>query len=189
MLTQILPVPLNASATPMATPIPLPVPPPPAMNRDPSFTSQSLRSQPLNDPCTRTQSSRSGRDGFLRPPAFLQVLLDADDMSRVDLPGPRGPLGAPPLQIAVHCAVAQTGEHSQNMRPAPENSDICGHEPAVATRPAPDPVFLQADPNELGPLADDTLVAPAVPSRHPRQARRTDAGFQLWARQAQRRCP
>src|SRR5947199_344852 len=47
---------LFASATPIATPIPVPVPPPPAMYRAPSRTSQSLRSQPLSDPCARTQS-------------------------------------------------------------------------------------------------------------------------------------
>ena len=57
MLTHTLPVPLNARAAPSATPMPVPVPPPPATQRVLSVTSHSRRSQPLNEPCTRTQSS------------------------------------------------------------------------------------------------------------------------------------
>src|SRR2546425_2111751 len=125
-------------------------------------------------------SQPGGRYGLLRPPAFLQVLLDASGDCRMDLPSPRGPLGDPPLQIAVHCALAQTSERPQNLRRAPENGDIRGHEPAVATGPAPDPILLQADTNDLSPLPDDALMAPTVPGGHPRQARRNDTGFRLW---------
>src|SRR2546427_1791820 len=115
--------------------------------------------------------------------ALLQVLLGAGGDSRVDLPSPRGSLGDPSLQIAVHFALAQTtSELPQNLRPAPENGDIRGDEPAVAAGPAPDPILLQSDTNELGPLPDDALVAPTVSGGHPRQARRNDTGVRLWPR-------
>src|SRR5213593_3756051 len=53
----------------------------------------------------------------------------------------------------------------------------------MATGPAPDPILLQADTNELGPVPDDALVAPIVPGGHPRQTRGNDPGFRLWPRQ------
>ena len=124
-----------------------------------------------------------GRDGLLRPPAFLQVLLDTGGDRRVDLPSFGGSLGDPALQIAVQCALAQTSELPQHRRSAPENGDIRGHEPAVTAGPALDPILLQTDTNELGPLPDDALVAPTEPGGHPRQARRHDAGFRLRPRQ------
>jgi len=104
-------------------------------------------------------------------------------VSCVDLTSPGGSLGDPPLQIAVHFALTQTSELPQNVRAAPENGDVRRHEPPVATRPAPDPVFLQTHPNELGPFADDALVAPGVSSRDPWQTRGNDRGFRLRARQ------
>src|SRR5262249_23246972 len=100
----------------------------------------------------------SGGDGRLSPPTFLHVLLDASGVSCVDLTSSSGSLGDPPLQIAVVFALTQTSELPQNVRLAPENGDVCRHEPPVATRPAPDPVFLKSHPNELGPFADDALV-------------------------------
>src|SRR5262245_22787733 len=125
----------------------------------------------------------SGGDRRLSPPAFPHVLLDASGVSRVDLSSPGGPLRDPPLQIAVHLALTLPSELPQNVRAAPENGDVRGHKPPVATRPAPDSVVLQTHPNELGSFTDDALVAPAVSSRGPRQARRNDAGFRLRARQ------
>src|SRR5216117_2608716 len=169
MLTQTLPVPLNASATPIATPIPVPVPPPPAMYRAPSRTSQSLRSQPLSDPCARTQSwsrivsqisadSRAVAMGFCDHQRSFRSFWTRVATGRVDLPSFGGSLGDPALQIAVQCALAQTSELPQHRRSAPENGDIRGHEPAVTAGPALDPILLQTDTNELGPLPDDALV-------------------------------
>src|SRR5206468_10147623 len=76
-----------------------------------------------------------GRDGPLRPPAFPQVIPGAGGDCRVDFPGLRGPLSDPPVQIIVHCALAQTSELAQNLRPAAENGDVRRHEPAVAAGP------------------------------------------------------
>src|SRR5439155_14853804 len=85
--------------------------------------------------------------------------------------GWRPPCGSPELWLPQH------------RRSAPENGDIRGHEPAVTAGPALDPILLQTDTNELGPLPDDALVAPTEPGGHPRQARRHDAGFRLRPRQ------
>src|SRR4030095_1928901 len=105
-----------------------------------------------------------------------QSVWSGEGNARVDPPSLRGSLNDSPFQIAIHCALALTRELPQHLRPTPEDGDIRGHEPAVATGPAPDPILLQADTNELDPLPDDALVAPAVSGGHPRQAGRHDTG-------------
>src|SRR5262249_47755248 len=89
----------------------------------------------------------------------------------MDLPRLGGSLGDAPLQIVVHRALGQACELTEHERPAPENGDISGYEPAVTAGPALDSILLQTDTNELGPLADDALMAPIEPRRDPWQTR------------------